>query len=374
MARPFDSWLDQQRPASPLLDSSLLLPSSSDSQLSGAGDAPSAHPSLLAGTSAVTGRPQVGAPFQIAARPLCYSSRLSCNAAWSPIRGAATSAAVISAAAWYLPQPSARGGSAKWNAHPIDCQTSVQPVLHPFPQSLQPGLEPALSTDLSLTLKDGGLQMCEDCHVGLQVPWSVPSEQLSGSERPRQVSGANGTSSRRAESGAGLAGSGLPSREDSDPAAPEELAEPRQPWQSEAPAPLEARAATDRWPGAQPGSQSSSSWTATETRAQDEVPDRSSQSRQAPAAASKAASAGPGAPGRSESEEAGTPHRPSSNGSQAQQAPDHDGDGDQAGASPSAAVLGPTAGPAVDAPEVDLESFECLLSAGKELFRQVHTL
>ena len=61
-----------------------------------------------------------------------------------------------------------------------------------------------------------GLQMCEDSSVGLQVHWSVPSEQVSGSERPRQVTGANGTSSRRADSGAGLAGLGLPDREDSE--------------------------------------------------------------------------------------------------------------------------------------------------------------
>ena len=130
--------------------------------------------------------------------------------------------------------------------------------------------------------------MCEDCHVGLQVQWNIPSQQVSGSERPRQLTGTNGTSSCRADAGAGPAGSGLPGREDS--------------------------------------------------------------------------------------EEAGAPHRPSSIGSQAQQAPDHDGDGERVGASSSAAVWGTTTRPAADAPEVDLGSFESLLSAGKELFRQVHTL
>lgn len=89
-ARPFDSWLDQQRPASPLLDSSLPLSSSSGSQLSGAGDGPSGNASLPAGISAVTGRPQVGASVQVAAGPPCCSSRLLyCNAAWSARSGAA---------------------------------------------------------------------------------------------------------------------------------------------------------------------------------------------------------------------------------------------------------------------------------------------
>ena len=213
--------------------------------------------------------------------------------------------------------------------------------------------------------------MREDRHVVLQVRWSVPNEQVLGSETPRQVTGANGTSSRRADSGAGLAGSGLPSREGSEPAAPEGLAVHHQPRQSEAPATLEAGAATDRWPGVQPGVRSSSNWTAAETSAQAEEPGGSVQSRQAPAAASKAVSEpGPGSLVRSE--EAGAPHRPTSKGSQARQAPDPDGD--RAAASSSAVVLGTTSKPAADAPEVDLESFESLLSAGKELFRQVPTL
>lgn len=208
--------------------------------------------------------------------------------------------------------------------------------------------------------------MCQDCHVVLQVQWSVPDEHVSGSERLPQATSANGTRTRRAESGAAFAGSGLPSREDSDPAASEGLAEYRQSWQSEAPALLEAGPATDSWPGAQSGSIHG------DIRAQSEQPREICQSRQALAAASKAVSAGPGSPGRSE--EAGAPQRPSSNGSQAQQASDHEGDGDRAGASSSSAALGTTAKSAAEAPELDLESFESLLSAGKELFRQVHTI
>ena len=87
--------------------------------------------------------------------------------------------------------------------------------------------------------------------------------------------------------------------------------------------------------------------------------------------------AGSGLPDREDSERleaAGAPHRPSLNGSQAQQAPAHDRDGGRGGAVSPSVVLGTTTKPSVDAPGVDLESFESLLSAGKELFRQVHTL
>ena len=227
-------------------------------------------------------------------------------------------------------------------------------------------------TVLSLINEGRGLHTWEDCRVVLQVQWSVPDEQVSESERPQQVTGANGTNGRRADTGAGLAGLGLPSREEPDPAAPEGLAEHRQSWQPEAPAPREAGAATDRRPGAQPGFQSSSSWIAAESIAQAPQPGVSYQSRQAPAAASKADSAGPDSPGCAE--EAGAPHRPTLDGSRAQQAPDHDGGGGRSGAASSSVVLGTTTQPAADGPEVDLESFESLLSAGKELFRQVHTL
>ena len=208
--------------------------------------------------------------------------------------------------------------------------------------------------------------MCQDCHVVLQVQWSAPNDPVSGPERLPQVTSANKTSTRRAISGAGLAGSGLPSKENSDPAAPDGLAKYHQSWQSEAPAPLVAGQTTDNWSGTQPGSIDA------ETRAQSEQSRETRQTRQALAVASKTVSAGPGPPGRSE--EAGAPQRPSSNGSQAQQASDHDGDGNRAGAGSPSAVLGTTTKSAADAADLDLESFESLLSAGKELFRQVHTL
>lgn len=129
-ARPFDSWLDQQRPASPLLDSSLPLSSSSGSQLSGAGDAPSVDPSLLAGISAVSGRPQVGAPLQVAAGPLRCSSRLLyCNAAWSPRSRAAMHAQVE-----HPRTPSAR----QWSLQPAHCLAlpsalTAVPIRMPIP-------------------------------------------------------------------------------------------------------------------------------------------------------------------------------------------------------------------------------------------------